>query len=76
MNLSRCPNCGCGSVKVIAAGVPLKICEMSECGSFWGFWSNVYAGIVVPLLWMFHKDIKFMTYEGSYFKALKRWTEI
>lgn len=64
-----CPRCQREGLKVIYLGFPMKFCDNpmeggDECACLWGFWS------FVPTLWF---NGMFMTYEGSYWKALWHW---
>lgn len=58
-------------MKVIAAGLPLKLCN--DCGCLWGEpWVTIYDLIVVPIEGFFGnpEGFYFMGYEGSYWLAL------
>jgi hypothetical protein len=61
-------------MKVIFFGLPMRLCQNSECSQLFGFWS--FAADWLPLVsedeygepvW------KFMSYEGAYLSALWHW---
>lgn len=67
-----CPNCGDTEQqgKVIYYGLPMRFCFSNtergrDCNSLYGFWSWI-ASYLPFNGW-------FMTYQGSYFKALWHW---
>lgn len=62
--MNKCNNCEGKLIKVIYAGLPMKLCENESCNSVYGFWS------FVPELYF---NGYFVAYEGSYFKALWFW---
>jgi hypothetical protein len=64
----KCPECNGESSKIIAAGLPMKLCL--ECNLLWGFWSWFYAYLISPIEGMINGNFCFLTYEGSYLKAL------
>lgn len=57
-----CPNCSEKTTKVIYFGFPMKLC--TKCYTLFGFWSWI------PVI---HFNGAFMTYGGSYLKALINW---
>jgi len=70
MNKIICPDCNKEGVKVIAWAMPMYFCE--NCHTLWGFWSFFHFYITAPIESLFG-GFSFMTYEGSYWRALWDW---
>lgn len=65
----KCPACGGKDVlKVIYAGLPMKLCTDKTCVAIFGFWSCIL--LVIPFTGVF------LSYEGSYWKAIFQWLSI
>lgn len=71
----KCPECHQESgLKVIACGLPMKICE--NCSTLWGEpFATIYIMIFMPLESLIggSDEFCFFSYEGSYFMALWDW---
>jgi len=67
-----CPYCKLEGDKVIAAGLPLKLCN--ECGTLWGEpFAWLYTFIVAPIEGFFNGEFAFFSYQGSYLRGLWLW---
>lgn len=73
MARGKCPSCGSDGYKIIAGGLPIKLCMDTTCNTIWGFWSNVYVWILAPIDCFIKRRFSFMIYKGSYLKALRTW---
>lgn len=70
----ECPMCKTSASKVIAAGLPMKLCDNSNCNCLWGEpWASIYTWFVCPLEGLFNEGFSFMAYEGSYWEGLVAW---
>lgn len=61
----KCKSCKKRMVRVIYTGLPVWLCSDDECNTVDGFWSFIMD--YIPFNGMF------MTYKGSYWKALWHW---
>lgn len=70
-----CPECKSKDTdKVIAAGMPMRLCNVEGCHCLWGEpWATIYTWIVAPIEGLFNEGFSFMAYQGSYWEGLKAW---
>jgi hypothetical protein len=69
-----CPTCEQPAAKVIAAGMPMKLCQNENCNTVFGEpFCSIYIYCVAPIEGMFNDEFAFLIYEGSYLKALWDW---
>ena len=62
----KCPACGKKSKKVLYAGIPMYLCSDSEeCSAVFGLGSFIL--LFIPF------NGSFLTYTGSYWKALRKF---
>lgn len=63
--MDKCPRCGSGSLKVIYAGLPGRICTREQaCSTMWGMASWA--------AFLFFNGV-LLVYSGSYWTALWHW---
>jgi len=65
--MKTCPRCDDETAKVIAWGLPLRLCL--KCNMVGGAWAMVYDALAV----FETEGFSFMVYRGSYWRALWHW---